>query len=458
MKRIFLIIIMLLFLEVKVGGEEFKSVYEEDIEGVINQTILEMENALRALEEKPSLIAKAKETVESSIEEKPLTSDTLNIIEELKEPIDLEFTQAELEDVLRVIAEAGKFNIIVDPALKGRKVDLHIKKSTIPEILRILSTAYDIGFCQVGNTIFFSTKQKIKDSAVQTKIFPLKNIDVNDAKELLGTLAKEINVSKETNTLIIRASPEEMAKIEEILSKIDVACPQVLLEAKVIEINRDKLKELGIDWSNSVSVTFQESKRKVEPDDPAVVVGPPLRIYKLTRTPLQFEMVLKALEESGEAKVLSSPRITTLNNKEAEIFIGDKVPYTITTVTGGVATTEVRFAEAGIRLKITPSIIKDDFTVIKIEPEVSYIYGWRGPKEEYPWVKTRQATAYVRVKNKQCFVIGGLLGKEDKHNLYKVPLLGDIPLLGNLFKYKKTAIVNNEIIISITPTIITQKS
>ncbi|HDN85233.1 MAG TPA: type II and III secretion system protein, partial [Candidatus Aerophobetes bacterium] len=164
--------------------------------------------------------------------------------------------------------------------------------------------------------------------------------------------------------------------------------------------------------------------------------------------------IIKMLENENKAKVLSSPRVTTLNNKEAEIFVGDKVPYTVTLVSGGTTTTEVRFIEAGVRLKITPSIIEKDFVVIKIEPEVSYIYTWRGPQDQYPWVKTRQATAYVRVKNGQPFVLGGLLNKEDKKNLYKVPLIGDIPWLGNLFKYEKHTVYDSELIITVTPTIV----
>jgi general secretion pathway protein D len=165
-------------------------------------------------------------------------------------------------------------------------------------------------------------------------------------------------------------------------------------------------------------------------------------------------MLIKILENQNKAKVLSNPRVTTLNNKEAEIFVGDRVPYTVTSITGGVATSDVRFEEPGIRLTITPSIIEKDFVVIKVEPEVSYIFSFRGPNDQYPWVKKRHATAYVRVKNNQPFVLGGLLNEEDKSNLFKVPLLGNIPLIGNLFTYRKQTILDTELIITITPKIV----
>ncbi len=160
------------------------------------------------------------------------------------------------------------------------------------------------------------------------------------------------------------------------------------------------------------------------------------------------------LENQNKAKVLSSPSITTLNGKESKIFVGDRIPYTVTNVTGGVATTDVRWVEPGIRLTITPSIIGEDFVVIKVEPEVSFIFAFRGPNSEFPHIKTREATAYVRIKNNEPFILGGLLGQEDKKNLYKVPFLGNIPWIGNVFTNEKTTTSDVELIITITPTIV----
>jgi len=287
-----------------------------------------------------------------------------------------------------------------------------------------------------------------------TKIVKLKNLNVEEAKNLIKDLVDVINISKETNTLVIIGSPEEMKRVDGILEEADKPQLQVILEAKIIEINRDALRELGIDWSDYIVASFQESKRNSTLSNVETAIGSPFRIYKLSRSAIQFESIIKMLESQNKAKVLSNPRIVTLNNKEAEIFVGDRIPYEVTLVSGGTTTTEVRFVESGIRLKITPSIIEEDFVVIKIEPEVSYIYGWRGPQDQYPWIKARKAVAYVRVKNRMPFVLGGILSKEDKKNLYKVPLIGDLPLIGNLFKYKKTSYYDSELIITVTPTIV----
>ncbi len=368
--------------------------------------------------------------------------------------MNLNFDKANLEDVLRTTGEAIGVNILLDPALKGKKVDLHLKNIPIEEALSLIYNAYDLGSYRIGNSLYVSSKEKIKRQTLVTKMIKLKNLSVKEAKELIKDLAETVNISEETNTLVIVGNPEDVNKVEKILKKADVPQPQVILEAKVIEINRDALKELGIDWSDSIMVNFQESKRPTSLESETASLGGTFRVYRLARTALQFESIIKMLENENKAKVLSNPRVSTLNDKEAEIFVGDKIPYTVTLVSGGTTTTEVRFIEAGVRLKITPSIIEKDFVVIKIEPEVSYIYTWRGPQDQYPWVKTRQATAYVRVKNGQPFVLGGLLNKEDKKNLYKVPLIGDIPWLGNLFKYEKHTVYDSELIITVTPTIV----
>ncbi len=443
MRRVFLFGSIFLFLAIGLPSVTAES--QQDIEKLIDETMADMDKFLS----------------EASVREEPLAQEPLVEPALPKEPQtikNLEFTQANLEDVLRVVSEAGGFNILLDPILKGKKIDLHLKDTTIDDALKLLYNAYGLDSYKIGNTLFISTQEKIKQGTIVTKVVELRNINVEEAKSLINTLVRVVNSSKEANTLVLIGAPEDINKAQEILTRVDVPARQVILESKVVEINATALKELGIDWSDSVTVTFQESKRDDSLSGTVIPEGSPLNIYKLARSAVKFDATLKILEERDKAKVLSSPRVTTMNNKEAEIFIGDRIPYTVTTVASGVATTEVRFVEPGIRLKITPSIIEKDFVVIKVEPEVSYIFGWRGTGDAYPWVKTREATAYVRVKNGQPFVLGGLLGKEDKKNLFKVPFLGSVPLLGNLFKYEKNSALDTELIITIIPTVIAERT
>lgn len=382
----------------------------------------------------------------------------------LTELIDLDFKQADIEDILKVVAETAGINIVLDPAVRGRKMDLHLKKTNITEVLDLIYNAQGFSAYAVGNVLFISSEERIKRGTTKTKVVGLKNIPVEEAKTLINNLVSAANLGKEANALVLTGAAEDVKKAEEILKNLDVPQPQVLLEAKVIEINNDYLKELGVSWSNTDNVitttTFQETKNNYLLGTATLSTPPlysPLHIHRFARQALQFDATLKLLEQKNKAKVLSSPRVNTINNKEAEIFIGDKIPYTITTVTGGAASTEVRFVEPGIRLRITPSTIHKDFVVIKISPEVSYIYSWRGADNQYPWIKSREATAYVRVRNGEPFIMGGLLSKEDKNNLYQVPFLGKIPLLGNLFTYEKKVDYNTDLVITVIPTIVAEE-
>jgi len=174
-------------------------------------------------------------------------------------------------------------------------------------------------------------------------------------------MSKKIDTSSELNSLIAVGQPEEIEKMEKAINRLDVPQPQVVLEAKIIEVTRDGLKDLGVEWSGQISTGFQESNRPVTLSNVEDAPGNLMKIYALARNPVQFNTVIHMLENQNKAKILSSPRVTTINGKESQIFVGDRIPYTVTNVTGGVATTDVRWVEPGIRLTITPSIIGGRF-------------------------------------------------------------------------------------------------
>lgn len=370
--------------------------------------------------------------------------------------IDLNFDQTNLGDIMMMLGETAGLNIVLDPILYQNKLDLHLKQVSLEEAMLLMANIYDLGFEKVGDSLFVAHKEKLSDRKLESKVIKLRNIGVSDARLLVKDLANTVNASEELNSLVVVGSPEQLVKVESVLGQIDIPQPQVIIEAKIIEINKDALKDLGVDWSDQINLQYQEAGRQKQMDN--LVTGSldsVFAINKIARNALQFETTIKMLENQNKAKILSNPRVSTLNGKEAEIFVGDKLPYTITNVTGGVVTTDVRFVEPGIRLRITPSIIDEEFVILKVDPEVSFIFAFRGPNDEFPQVKTREATAHVRVKNRTPFVIGGLLNQEDKQSLYKVPFLGNVPLLGNLFSYEKHTVTDTELIITILPTIVT---
>lgn len=388
------------------------------------------------------------------------TQTDMQIIDGLIKPelqktkIDLDFKEVTLSDVFMTLGKSGNINIMLDPIIKDLTINIYLKEVSLKEAFILLANSHNLGFKRVESSLFVTTKDKLKEQSVAYKVIKLRNVKAQEVKMMVSDLIKSVNVSEQINSLIVVGQPDEIAKVEGVVNAVDHAQPQVILEARIVEVNKDALKDLGVDWSDQLSMTYQESGRPVELPNIADASESVMNIGAFDRNPLTFTSIIKMLETQNKAKVLSNPRVTTMNEKEAEIFVGDRIPYTVTTVSGGVATTDVRFEEPGIRLKITPTIIDGDFVVIKVEPEVSFIFSFRGPDNQYPWVKKRQATAYVRVRNGQPFVLGGLLNQEDKKNLLKVPFLGNVPWLGNIFSYEKHTVTDTELIITITPTVV----
>lgn len=392
---------------------------------------------------------------------KPASLTDSEIIESLMSPdmqkakVDFEFAKMTLNDVFMTVGKVSNLNIMLDPDIKALVADIHLKQVSLKEAMLLIGNAHSLAFRRIEGSIYVTTKEKIKQQSTFSQVIKLRNVKAAQAKLMITDIIKTVNVSEDINSVIVVGQPDEIARVESVIKEIDCPQPQVILEAKIIEVNKDALKDFGIDWSSQVTVDYQEKGRPITIADQAVSgTEDILQIGSFVRSPLSFASVIKMLETQNKAKVLSNPRVSTMNDKEAEIFVGDRIPYTVTTISGGVATTDVRFEEPGIRLKITPSFIDGEFVVIKVEPEVSFIFSWRGPDNQYPWIKKRQATAFVRVRNNEPFVLGGLLNEEDKKNLFKVPVLGNIPLLGNLFTHESHTVTNTELIITITPTVV----
>jgi type IV pilus assembly protein PilQ len=446
--------------KVKLAKEITPDAYEDDLR---KQTLKSIESKQNIAEEfrKAKAIKINPGTPSMFAYEKPIKYQTQEEIiksvitdEVLQKKIDLDFDETALGDIIQTISKIASVNIVLDPTMKNNKFDLHLASVSVQEALLLIGDSFKLGYKRVGDSLYGTLREDLLKQSETSRVFKLKNINASQAKELLGDMAKKVEISQDLNSLIAQGQPEDIEQLEKAIIRLDQPQPQVVLEAKIIEITRDGLRELGIDWSDQITTNFQEAGRPVTLGNVETGGADAIKLYSLARNPVQFSAALNMLENQNKAKILSSPSITTLNGKESEIFIGDRIPYTVTNVTGGVATTDVRWVEPGIRLTITPSIIGEDFVVIKVEPEVSFIFAFRGPNSEFPHIKTREATAYVRIKNNEPFILGGLLGQEDKKNLYKVPLLGNIPWIGNLFTNEKTTTSDVELIITITPTIV----
>jgi general secretion pathway protein D len=275
-----------------------------------------------------------------------------------------------------------------------------------------------------------------------------------------------ITPDKATNSLVIMASPTDYQNLLQVIQKLDKRRRQVFVQAVIAEISLDKLKELGVNWGVLGTASDGKNVSVVGQYDPQAVIQQFITAFattgfssfltsNLTSTPVNFAVVLQALQSNGAVNVLSTPTILTSDNKEAEIFVGQNVPFVTATnlSSTGLSQQSVDRRDIGIDLKITPQISEGEYVKLDIYQEISAITANKGQATDLVATK-RSAKTSVLVKDKDTVVIGGLIQDQDTVTDNKVPFLGDIPYLGWLFKSTSKERTKTNLLIVLTPRII----
>ncbi|MCK4272537.1 hypothetical protein KAX22_07800 [bacterium] len=375
--------------------------------------------------------------------------------------VTLEAHDASLTSVLQTLTEKSGLNIITGHSVEERRISIRIKNVPVEEAIALVVKAAGLGYARVGSSILVETGEVLgEDASLSPYVIKLDYADAVEVQEMLQDLSPHIQVDIGGNQLVIRANPKARREISKIIKEIDKPPVQVMLRAKLIEVQVDALARMGIDWDKLNSITTVVTEGIPEPSAPnALPENMPFEIRDITKSTLSrqlevFQITLDLLINEGSAEILADTKLATLNNREATIHIGDIVPYVITGYGGLTEELQVEREEVGIKLRITPHVNDDGYITTRVEPEVSTIVGWVGPNNEIPWVKTRTATTTVRVKDGETIIIAGLLSEEETTQISKVPLLGDLPLLGKLFQHTVKNKKKTDLIIEITPKVL----
>ncbi|MCM8793862.1 MAG: hypothetical protein NC898_05320, partial [Candidatus Omnitrophica bacterium] len=258
-------------------------------------------------------------------------------------------------------------------------------------------------------------------------------------------------------------TPQKIEEIRKVISALDARTKEVLIEAKIIEISLSDKYEMGVDWKVLLGKEFgmQFSEGMVGP----FVIGEAAPEQLNLSSPGQYTGFLRLLETVGKTNVLSTPKVTAIENQEAKILVGEKRPFLTSETTydqSGRPTVrdQVTFIDVGVKLNVTPAINEEGFIIMKIKPEVSeaedkVLTGGEGTQKIVPLVRSSEAETTIMVKDGATVFLGGLMKDKQTRSLTKVPFLGDIPILGNLFRSKKEEIGKTELVILLTPHIVT---
>jgi len=271
----------------------------------------------------------------------------------------------------------------------------------------------------------------------------------------LGTVQSD----DRTNALILTDTPQKLAELTELLATFDQRSRQVLIEAKIVQVSLSDKFQMGVDWT-SIANKFITVKGL---GALGLAAGGQLKIATPELTSRgDYKVLIEALRTFGDTKILSEPRITALNGQEAKILVGSKEPYVTQTIsqagTGTAVTAEqVTFLDVGVKLFVTPTIAQDGFVQLKIRPEVSAKTSTltTAQKNEIPIVETSEAETSLLVQEGATIILGGLMKDEKSKDHQRIPLLGDLPFLGALFRSTKNVTKHTELMIFLTPHVIT---
>ena len=263
-----------------------------------------------------------------------------------------------------------------------------------------------------------------------------------------------------SNKIFVSDTPRTIKEVGEIVKAFDQQHREVLIEAKILQVTLSNEHKLGIDWQGIVNdyhdLTLQSDFDILASNDKQgqLSIG--------TLDSDDYTLLIEALDTIGLTEILSSPSIAAVNNQEAKILVGSSEPYvtstTTTPATGATTTAEsINFIEVGVKLYVTPTIHNDDFVTMKIKPEVSSVVEnlITSSNNQIPVVDTSEAETTIMVKDGVTIVIGGLIEEEKRTTENRIPLLGKIPILKHAFGNETDSVGKKEIVIFLTPKIIT---
>jgi type IV pilus assembly protein PilQ len=419
--------------------------------------------------------------------------------------VSFDFDNTDVRDVLKLLASKAKINIIYGSDVSGT-LTLHLSDVPFNEAFRTVLSMMGLSTDQVGDNILrvitpaALTAQRTSGSAI-TKVIPLNyakaamvktTIDnVRTAEGRTGASSADPN----TNSIIVTESLEGMLATENLINQLDQRPRQVLIEAKLIEVSLNNQLDYGIQWNYANIQNGPVGGQGTNTVGTAVgPTGVPLAGQLLTGSggttfpglstaggvgaagagtgvSLAADKIFGALTlgritnnylvnatisaaaSEGKAKVLSDPKIATLNNQPANINVTTQIPYVTSNVAStGVQTQSVSYVTTGIQLTVTPSINADGRILLVINPNVSQpsVSAAANTQTGAPAVDTRNAQTSVLVRDGETIVIGGLISDSLQDTIAKIPILGDIPILGWLFKKKTKTRVRNELLIFVT--------
>lgn len=398
----------------------------------------------------------AREELERLKEREGLVMDGFELDLKSTKPITLEFKETGLKKIFNVLAKLSGINFVFDADVRDTKASIFLKDAPFKEALEIILVTNKLRRKVVSHNtivIYPNTPQKAKQyDEMLIKVFYLTNVNAKNMVNLLRTMikARDMFVHADLNAIVVRARPDAIELAQKILEVADLADAEVMLAVDILEINRDRSKNLGIDHPNNITATISQGTTGITLE----------ALGHLSNDDLLISIPAWAVNfnaEDFDGDILANPRIRVKNNNKASIHVGERVPIiTVTALTGGQTQENVQYVDVGIKLNVEPTVRPNDEIDLKLGLEVSSITQEIETTSggQFVQIGTRNTDTTLRLLDGETQIIGGLISDEERTTVVKVPGLGDIPVIGKLFSSKDKSEVKTEIFMTITPHIL----
>ncbi len=419
-----------------------------------------------------------------------------------KQPVSFDVQDADLAAIIGILNyDMTGCNIVINPDdVRGKKITMKLLNVPWDQALDIILKTFSLEKIVEGNVIrvvskdTFSKEQEAtaarERANIEAKVFLVNNANVDKIKDAIVNakiVAKEnISTDPRTRSIIVRDVPSSLAEVQKLITTLDKPTPQVLIEARMVEVSKNYDYELGVEWggywtptatksafnlvgstsagatgiNGSQAVTTVPTGSGTTPYFPTLVnlatSGSPTGAFTLgylnpART-LGLDLRISALESSGRGRIISNPKVMTVDNQQAVIKQGEKIPYQANSANSGPS---IQFIDADLSLTVTPHVGPDKSILLDIhitKDAADFAQAVNGT----PSISTNEATTQVLITNGATVVMGGILTSTEQQNEDNVPGISKVPLLGALFKHNLKTVTSDELLIFITPTVIEQ--
>jgi general secretion pathway protein D len=375
-----------------------------------------------------------------------------------KTPISLEFRDAPIKQIFEVISRHSGLNFLFDKDVKtDQRASIFLKNSTVESaVYYLLMTNQLERQVMDGNTILIYPNVAAKQKEYQemtVKTFYLANAEAKSIANTLKTILKsrDVVVDEKLNLVILRDSPEAVKLATQLVQLQDVPEPEVVLDVEVLEVQRNRLLDLGVDWPTTLSF----APLKNVGDVPLTID----QLRGLNSSNIGISSIsaqITAQKTDGDANTLAAPRIRVRNKEKAKVVIGDKLPTITTTISsgvGGFASESVNYVDVGLTLNVEPTIYLNNEIGIRISLEASTLVDTVTTKSGTTAYRigTRSAATMLQLKDGENQVLAGLIKNDDRSSATHLPGLGDLPVVGRLFGSRQDTRDKTEVVLSITP-------